>query len=170
MRLKLMRFISSIAVTGPSGILTGKDIGEDQMPALDTDRSKQHVRYTRSKLVQESIMWDAIDRGYPISIYRPRLIMGHSSTGVGNANDLINRMMYNCILTGCYPNRPRQRNQFVSVDYAASAVMHISRSDTNLGHAYNLVHADQVEKTLVEASKALSACCSSPLQHVSSAE
>lgn len=170
MRLKPMHFVSSMAAVGSSGVLTGKGVGEDQRPALDTERFKQHVGYTQSKLVQESIVWDAIDRGYQISIYRPGLIMGHSSTGVGNPNDLTNRMMYNCILTGCYPNPPRQRNQFVPVDYVAEALVRISLSNANLGHAYNLVHPDQAETTLVETFEALSACCTSPLQHVSSAE
>lgn len=35
---------------------------------------------------------------------------------------------------------------------------------------YNLIHPDQAETTLVEIFEALSTCCPSPLQHVSSAE
>lgn len=167
MRLKPLHFTSSIGAAGPRGLLTGEDVGEDQRPNLDTERARQHVGYTQSKLVQENIVWDAIDRGYPIAIYRPGLVMGHSSTGVCKPEDLMNRMMSNCILTGCYPDPPQQRNQFVPVDYVCSALLRISMYNDNLGRVYNLAHPKQAESiTMAEAFEIVSACCSSPLRCV----
>jgi len=63
MRLKQLHFTSSIGAAGPSGLLTGEDVEEDQRPILDTKRVRQHVGYAQSKLVQENIVWKAIDAG-----------------------------------------------------------------------------------------------------------
>ncbi|OJJ78433.1 uncharacterized protein ASPGLDRAFT_62541 [Aspergillus glaucus CBS 516.65] len=170
-RLKALNYWSSISACGTSAHLSGVTIPEDERAVLERKFFELHVGYTRSKLVAESIVWNAIANGFPISIYRPGIVMGHSGTGVDKPEDLLSRLMTNCIQLGAFPTPPQQRNHIVPVDYVCAAILHISQSPANHGHAFNVVPPDQAETiTMAHTFEILSACCSTPLRAVSSAE
>lgn len=142
-RLKPLNYFSSIGACGASAHLTGTTIPENERATLDPKYFEQHVGYTRSKLTAESIAWNAIANRFPITIYRLGIVMGHSGTGVDKPEYLFNRLMYNCIRLGAYPAPPQQRNHFVPVDYICAAVLRISQSSQNQGHAFNVVQPNQ---------------------------
>lgn len=43
---------------------------------------------------------------------------------------------------GCYPLLPKQRKEFMPVDFVVSAMLNIASTNNNLGHAYNLVQPE----------------------------
>jgi thioester reductase-like protein len=142
-RLKSVHYFSAMAAYGPSGFLGGQAyVPENKKPVASSGELQHHMGYAISKFVAENIAWDAISNGFPLTIYRPGFVLGHSATGMGNADDVVNRLMSTCISLGAYPLPPDQRNCFVPVDYVCSAALHISLSNENFGQAYNLIHPD----------------------------
>ncbi|WP_258086371.1 non-ribosomal peptide synthetase [Xenorhabdus bovienii] len=142
-KVKSFHYISTIAVFGPAGLLSPiSTIYEDDdiMPYLDAMRYDSG--YSQSKWVVERIIWQARDRGIPLSVYRPGFIMGDSQTGAGNPNDSIARLLKGCIEIGAYPLLVNQRREFVPVNYVSSALLNISRDNNRLGRAYHLVTPD----------------------------
>ncbi|KIA75706.1 NRPS-like enzyme [Aspergillus ustus] len=140
-RTKPTHYTSTIAAYGPTGLVLGtKFLPEDERPAPHIPAVHYDTGYAQSQLVAETIVWNAIDNGLPIAIYRPGFVLGHSKTGVCNPDDFISRLFASCMAMGSYPRLPNQRKEFVPVDFVVNALLHISRSRESLGHAFNLVH------------------------------
>jgi thioester reductase-like protein len=140
-RPKSIHYFSSLAAYGPVGFLAGQEyIPESQRPLAASGKLRHYTGYPLSKYVAETICWDAIANGFPLTIYRPGMVLGHSVTGVGNRDDVVNRAMSACIRLGAYPHPPNQRNNFVPVDFVCSSALHIALSNENIGNAYNLIH------------------------------
>ncbi|KAL4864438.1 hypothetical protein BDV12DRAFT_201132 [Aspergillus spectabilis] len=142
-RTKATHYTSTIASYGPTGLVTGtKFLHEDERPVSHIKALHYDTGYAQSQLVAETIVWNAIDNGLPIAIYRPGFVLGHSKTGACNPDDFISRLFASCMEMGSYPLLPNQRKEFVPVDFIVKALLHISKVKDNLGHAYNLVHPD----------------------------
>jgi thioester reductase-like protein len=171
-RLKTVHYFSGMAAYGPSGFLSGPTyVPENERPTPGSGDLQHHTGYSLSKYVGECIVWDAISNGFPIAIHRAGFVLGHSVTGVGNADDAVNRLMSTCISLGAYPIPPAQRNCFVPVDFVCSAALHISLSNKNLGQAYNLIHPDQDQNVdLSTTFGILSQLTSPPLRAVEISE
>ncbi|KAL3472034.1 putative NRPS-like enzyme [Aspergillus californicus] len=143
-RTKPTHYTSTIAAYGPTGLVLGtKFLHEDKRVAPHIRALHYDTGYAQSQLVAETIVWDAIDNGLPITIYRPGFVIGHSVTGICNPDDFISRLFASCMEIGSYPLLRNQRKEFVPVDFVAGALLHISRSSENIGHAFNLVHPDK---------------------------
>lgn len=139
-RPKTLHYVSSIASYGPTGLITGtKRLPEDEPMLPHIDALSYDTGYSQSQWVAEHMVWKCVERGFPIAIYRPGFVLGHSVTGMSNRDDFIGRLMTSCITNGTYPILPRQRKEFVPVDYVVSALLHIASSLGNLHHAYNLI-------------------------------
>ncbi|KAE8154264.1 hypothetical protein BDV25DRAFT_126571 [Aspergillus avenaceus] len=146
-RLKPVHHFSSISSYGPmSGLNWRQFVPENEIPTVTVKNIEPHMGYMLSKLASECIAWDAIANGFPISIYRPGLVMGHSITGVSNQDDVIYLLMSTCLSIGAFPTPPNQKSFFVPVDFVCSAALQISLSNENLGQAFNLIHPN-VEET-----------------------
>ncbi|KAK6507677.1 hypothetical protein TWF481_006100 [Arthrobotrys musiformis] len=103
---------------------------------------KYDLGYSQSQYGAEQLVWRALKKGLPISIYRPGFILGHSKTGQGNPDDFIGRLVTACICTGYYPLLPDHRKEFIPVDKVVKQLLHISSHNKNLYHAYNLTVLD----------------------------
>jgi thioester reductase-like protein len=173
-RPKALHYCSSFSACGIPPFVSGGGGGaipEDQRAVLNRRSFEMHSGYTRSKLVAESIVWNAIGNGFPISIYRPGFVMGHSDTGIDKPEDLSSRLMVSCIQLGAFPTPPpAQRTHIISVDCLCAAKLHISQSSESHGHAFNVVSRHDETITLGDTFKIISDCCSTPLREDSSAE
>jgi thioester reductase-like protein len=171
-RLKPVHYFSGMAAYGPSGFLSSPTyVPENERPTPGSGDLQHHIGYSLSKYVGECIAWDAISNGFPLAIHRAGFVLGHSVTGIGNADDAVNRLMSTCISLGAYPIPPAQRNCFVPVDFVCSAALHISLSNNNLGQAYNLIHPDQDQNVDLSATFGmLSQLTSPPLRAVEISE
>ncbi|KAL2786024.1 non-ribosomal peptide synthetase [Aspergillus keveii] len=161
-RTKPIHYTSTIAAYGPTGhVLATKFLPEDERPAPAHMASLHYdTGYAQSQFVAETIAWRAIDSGLPLAIYRPGFVLGHSRMGVVNRDDFISRLFASCLVMGAYPVLPRQRKEFVPVDFVVDALLHISVSSSSsgnrdLGHAFNLVHPDPTSAIDVCAAFAL---------------
>ncbi|KAF3481936.1 uncharacterized protein GIQ15_04695 [Arthroderma uncinatum] len=139
-RTKAVHYVSSISCFGPTGFVTGTQrVREDEsliphLAALPYDHG-----YAQSQWVAEQLLRRLIDRGFPVAVYRPGFITGHSQTGACNHDDFFSRLIHACQEMKCYPQLPNQRKEFVPVDYVNSAILHIASSRSSLGHAYHIV-------------------------------
>ncbi|KAI9764943.1 MAG: putative NRPS-like protein biosynthetic cluster [Geoglossum simile] len=139
-RVKPIHYVSSISCFGPTGYVTGAtSIREDEpllphIVALPYDHG-----YAQSQWVTDQLMRRLADRGFPIAVYRPGFITGHSQTGACNPKDFFSRLMRACYDVGCYPRLLNQRKEFVPVDYVNAAILHIASSSVSLGRAYHIV-------------------------------
>ena len=99
-RPKAFHFCSSISVlyardgvdelnegAEPLGHLAGLDLG-----------------YAKGKAVAEELVLEAGRRGLPVTIARPSLIAGDSTTGAGNPGDFLSALMKGCIQLGLAPD------------------------------------------------------------------
>ncbi|OJJ72232.1 hypothetical protein ASPBRDRAFT_125300 [Aspergillus brasiliensis CBS 101740] len=142
-RMKAMHYSSTIAAYGPTGYVTGaKLLPEDERPAPHLAALPSDTGYAQSQYVAEAIVWNAIDNGFPVAIYRPGFVLGHSKSGICNPDDFISRLFTSCMDMGLYPILPNQRKEFIPVDFVVDAIIHVSTTHENLGHAYNLVQPD----------------------------
>lgn len=95
--------------------------------------------YPQSKWVAEKILQLAQMRGFPVSIYRPGMVTGHSKTGVVNTDDILCRLLKHFVQYGIAPDMEIQIDM-TPVDYASQAIVHLSRQADSLGKVFHLVN------------------------------
>lgn len=143
-KLKVVHFLSTAASFGPVGLLNDVEtIYEDDDLARSGFAVSKDMGYIQSKWVAEQILQLGQKRGIPATVLRPGFIMGDSITGVNNTDDYVARLIKGCIQLGTYPSLPRQRKEFVPVDFVAKTIVHICRSPQAVGKAYHLVPPQQ---------------------------
>ncbi|KNG88357.1 putative NRPS-like enzyme [Aspergillus nomiae NRRL 13137] len=139
-RNKAVHYVSSISCFGPTGFVTGTtSVGEDDSLLPHVEALPYDHGYAQSQWVADQLLRRLMDRGFPISIYRPGFITGHSQTGVCNPDDFFSRLMIACEQMKSYPMLPNQRKEFVPVDYVNSVILHIAASEHAVGRAYHIV-------------------------------
>ncbi|KAJ6119519.1 NRPS-like enzyme [Penicillium sp. IBT 18751x] len=146
-RLKAMHYVSSISCFGPTGMFVGTQrVLEDECLMKHLDALPYDHGYAQSQWVVEQLLRRLIERGFPIAVYRPGFITGHSQTGVCNPDDFFSRLILACEQMGCYPRLPNQRKEFVPVDYVNAIILQVAKLSSSpsmtsqlLGHAYHIV-------------------------------
>ncbi|HHQ6578805.1 TPA: non-ribosomal peptide synthetase [Serratia fonticola] len=143
---KPLHYASTIAAYGPAGLFNKTHrVYEDDDLKPYLEGLKYDSGYSQSQWVVEQFVWEAKDRGIPLSVYRPGFIMGNSINGIGNPKDFVSRLIRGCIAIGAYPTLPRQRKEFIPVDYVSAALLTIAKDNNNLGKAYHLVPPDHTQ-------------------------
>ncbi|KAI5866402.1 antibiotic synthetase [Durotheca rogersii] len=146
-RIKPFHYTSSIAAYGPTRFAKRQLISEDEPIAPFIETSVPYEGgYGQSQWVADEIVSKLMLAGLPIAIYRLGFVLCDSKTGTGNPDDFVSRLLKDCMEHGTYPLLRNQRKELVPVDYAASAILAISKSQTNLGKAYHI--CPDVDKSL----------------------
>lgn len=140
-RLKAVHYVSSISCFGPTGFVTGTQVVTEDEPLLKHVSALPYDHgYAQSQWVVEEMLRRLMERDFPIAVYRPGFITGHSKTGICNPDDFFSRLIQSCAEMGCYPLLDNQRKEFVPVDYVSATILHIASSPLSfLGHAYHIV-------------------------------
>lgn len=140
-RPKAVHYVSSISCFGPTGFVTGSKLVTEDEPLLKHVVSLPYDHgYAQSQWVVEEMLRRLMERSFPIAVYRPGFITGHSKTGACNPDDFFSRLIHSCAEMGCYPLLSNQRKEFVPVDYVNATILHIASSPvSSLGHAYHIV-------------------------------
>ncbi|MBN3892583.1 MAG: amino acid adenylation domain-containing protein [Nostoc sp. JL31] len=151
-KIKPMHYISTIAVFGAISHFTGqKVVYEDDNIESCKDYVALDLGYAQTKWVAENLVWVAKSRGIPVSIYRTGFLMGHSSTGVAHTKDAyVPRIIKGCIQLGSYPELIDQKEELLPVDYAARAIVHLSKKQESLGKAFHIVPPPDQNIGLIE--------------------
>ncbi|HVJ88540.1 MAG TPA: amino acid adenylation domain-containing protein [Labilithrix sp.] len=167
-RLRPLHHVSSIAVFGPAGCFGGSYcIREDEDLDTHIESLRYDIGYSASKWVAEKLVWQAKELGLPVRVYRPGFIMGDSRTGAGNADDFVGRVVRGMIQSGACPDLPRQRKEFVPVDFVSQGILAIAaRADTE-GRAFHLVPPDSTRSMDVNDFHELIRQCGYALENLS---
>lgn len=96
-----------------------------------------HNGYSQSKWVAEKLLSIASDRGLPVYIYRPPMIIGHSQTGICSTQDLLSTVIKACIQIGMAP-LVNVMIDMVPVDYVSKSLVYLSKQNTLLKKVFHL--------------------------------
>lgn len=146
LRLACQKKLKAVHYTSTIDVLLATHAGR---PLLETDEFIRHPReipdagYPLSKLVAERMMVTARSRGIPVCVYRPSVVMGHAESGATQTNLYLMVGLKGYIDLGVLPE-PRFMMDFVSVDFAASAMAHISRQRESIGKYFHIWNQNPV--------------------------
>ncbi|MFJ8311450.1 MULTISPECIES: type I polyketide synthase [unclassified Streptomyces] len=111
--------------------------------------------YTQSKWVSEQIIELARERGLPVSVYRIDLIAGDRETGACQERDFVWLSLKGLLQAGAVPEDIPVRFRLMPVDYASSAILHISRKEGADSRTYHVCsHTGLALATMVEELRA----------------
>ena len=131
-KLKAFHFVSTMDVfIGAGAVRPYMEEDLDDLPA------QLPTGYPRSKWVSEKLVSLARDRGVPVCIYRPWLIVGHQTTGAAHRTDYLFVSLKGFLELGILPSYNDVVNA-VPVDYAAAAIAHISLQEESFGKYFNV--------------------------------
>ncbi|MGH4035293.1 amino acid adenylation domain-containing protein [Actinomycetota bacterium Odt1-20B] len=105
--------------------------------------------YTASKWAAEQLVWEAGERGLPVSVYRFGRVSGHTVSGAGSHKDVLWQLVRAMLVIGAAP-RPADQDDpppvvdLIPVDHAAAALVHLSRRPGSLGLAHHLTCPEPV--------------------------
>jgi len=96
--------------------------------------------YNQSKWVAEQLLITARNRGLPLCIYRPDIVLGHSQTGIINFKDyFLCNVLLTCIQLGTFPLINTLIN-FMPVDYVSQSIIYLSQQKSSYGKNFHLSH------------------------------
>ncbi|GGR20620.1 thioester reductase domain-containing protein [Deinococcus ruber] len=137
-RLKSVQFISTVNIFSSPRLAGRASIPESEdISALPSVIGG----YAQSRWVAEGVARLARARGIPVSIYRPGIIGGDSSSGVSNENDALCRLFKGCVQLGVIPQLSSQLN-IVTAEYAAAGTVALALNADALGGTYHLVNGE----------------------------
>ncbi|MFJ8313426.1 MULTISPECIES: amino acid adenylation domain-containing protein [unclassified Streptomyces] len=105
--------------------------------------------YTASKWVAEQLVWEAAERGLPVSVYRFGRVSGHTASGAGSSRDVLWQLVRAMLVIGAAPRPAGQDDpppvvDLIPVDHAAAALVQLSRRPGSLGLAHHLTCPEPV--------------------------
>jgi len=137
-RPKPYHFVSSLGI-----FLAYKvPVGGQEDDELDETKCPD-VGYFQTKYISEKVVRTARERGIPVSIHRIGLIVGDSQTGASNADDFVARMLIGCIEAGYAPDI-HSAMDMTPVDYAAQAMVYLSRQRESVGKVFHLLNPNPI--------------------------
>ncbi len=146
-KVKPLFYISTVGVFEQKGLFSGRDVGEDEpLPKPEG----LFTGYTRSKWVAEKIVEAVRKKGFPITIFRPGSVMGHSKTGICNLDDLANVMLRVFNTMGAVPDIDFGVNG-LPVDFVAETIVRLSLHPAAPGKNFHVVNDTNVSvKSLID--------------------
>ncbi len=159
-KTKPLHHVSTLAVFGPTGYFNAqRQIREEDDLGAHLECLRHDTGFAASRWVAEQMVWEAARRGLPVSVYRPGQIVGDSRNGVSHGEDFMGRVIRGCVALGACPQLPRQRKEWVSVDYVAAAIVRIALRTGADGRPYHLVPPrPQDAMTLMDFFELLAEC------------
>ena len=147
---KPVHFVSSNGIFAPGTGLCEEDTDLDSLADAREDG------YGQSKWVAEKLVWQAAERGLPVSVYRPGNISGHSGSGASNPRDLTGAIVAGSLRTGLAPEVEGWRMEMSPVDFVVRAILAIADRPDAWGRAFHLAdpappQADEVFSWLEDA-------------------
>lgn len=139
-KLKYLIECSTIGVFSWGRPVTGKtwmredDPIDQNLPAICRD-----MNYVRSKWVAEKILDLAQKKGLPVINFRLGFVMCNSQTGATEMNQWWGSLVRSCLSTGTFPLIMGLKDELVTVDFVAQAIVHIAKNKDAVGKNFHLV-------------------------------
>ena len=146
-KLKPVHFVSSLSV-----FMKG-DLREGGLCYEDADLEAVGVPfggYGQSKWVAEGLLRAAVQRGVPMTIYRPDNILGDHRSGILNTSDMTYSLVRAVFKLGSVPN-VEVMGGIVPVDFVSDAILHLSSKPESFGKTFHLSTLKQSNFTEVFA-------------------
>lgn len=152
-RRKALHYLSSIDAWNVTGYVHNTArVFEDESLQPYLGSLLYDMGYAQSQWVADEMIQRARAQGIPVAIYRPGFVIGDHERALGNPDDFFARFIVGCIQSGCFPDLPHQRLEYVTVDYICSAMLHIASNNDNLGHAFHLVSPDPAQSVSINGT------------------
>ena len=99
-----VNYVSTMAIFSCVHFFKGiKKIDEHFDSVISAPYLKYDIGYIQSKWVADQLMQQAMQRGAPVTIYRPGFILCHSATGAMPSNQFMYNLINECMNLGAYP-------------------------------------------------------------------
>jgi thioester reductase-like protein len=118
---KSIQFVSSLSVCYATGGPATVDEDTDMRPWVHD----LALGYAQTKLVAESLVQQAQQRGFDAGLYRPSIILGDAATGASNLDDIVAALLKGCIEMGTAPDLDWVLDG-PPVDHVARAIIRLS--------------------------------------------
>jgi len=132
---KPVHYVSSLTVfTGSKNLRT--EVREDD--PLDVPENLAGG-YDATRWVSEKCLRLAEQRGMPVTIYRPGLMLGDSKQFISTPDDFIWRLILTCVELGHAPEG-EYNLAMTPVDFASQSILWLSQHSTSAGQTYHCVN------------------------------
>ncbi|WP_160716733.1 amino acid adenylation domain-containing protein [Chitinophaga solisilvae] len=139
-KLKYLVACSTVAVFSWGYLLTGKTwMYEDEDIHQNLPTICRDTNYVRSKWVMEKILEKAKKKGLPVIGIRLGFVMCHGTTGATEMNQWWGSFVRCCLSLGVYPMIMGLKDQLITVDFVAKAIVHISKNKDAPGKYFHMV-------------------------------
>jgi thioester reductase-like protein len=100
--------------------------------------------YGQSKWVAEKLVWQAAERGLPVTVYRPGNICGHSKNGLSNPRDFQGALIAESLRLGSAPEVDGWCMEMTPVDFVSQAICKLASSPDVRGRVFHLADPNPV--------------------------
>ncbi|MDH0646895.1 amino acid adenylation domain-containing protein [Pseudomonas sp. GD03858] len=139
-KLKYLVACSTVAVFSWGYLLTGKTwMYEDEDIHQNLPVVCRDTNYVRSKWVMERVLEQASQKGLPVIGIRLGFVMCNGETGATEMNQWWGSFVRCCLSLGTYPMIMGLKDQLVTVDFVAKAIVHIARNKDAVGQYFHMV-------------------------------
>ncbi|MEV6823384.1 thioester reductase domain-containing protein [Amycolatopsis sp. NPDC051102] len=94
------------------------------------------VGYFKSKWVAERLVRQAAERGVPVTVHRPGVVLADSSTGLGSASDWFMRLTAVSVRAGCSPSYDFLLS-LAPADFTSRSIVELSRRPQAAGRIFH---------------------------------
>ncbi len=136
-RRKAVHYISSIDTFLHTGLERPYMEDEELVPAEVPEA------YSRSKWAGDHLVRIGRDRGIPVVLYRPGMMISHTETGATQTSDYLLLQIKGLLEFGVVPSMDYLFDA-IPIDYAAQAIAHISLQDKSFGRNFHLWNQNPV--------------------------
>ena len=99
--------------------------------------------YNQSKWVAEQLVYEAMRRGFPASVYRMDFIIGLSSNGIMKVTDFIPRIMRDVVELACLPLE-QVAVDLIPGDFLSRMIMSLAMWPESIGKTFHLSNPDRL--------------------------
>lgn len=139
-KLKYLVACSTVAVFSWGYLLTGKTwMSEDEDIHQNLPVVCRDTNYVRSKWVMEKVLEQAKRKGLPVIGIRLGFVMCNGQTGATEMNQWWGSFVRCCLSLGTYPMIMGLKDQLVTVDFVAQAIVHIAKNRQAVGRYFHMV-------------------------------
>lgn len=143
-KVKPLHYISSSSIFGAVRYSKGIEVIKED-DDIELGLGLGFGGYVQSKWAAEKMIWNAKERSLPVTVFRCARVMGHSKTGVANAKDFLSILLQSCIQLGSFYDLEDTFDNFVTVDFASQAIVHLSLKKESLGKPFHIVNPHPIK-------------------------
>ena len=137
-KTKPVHHVSTNGIFAPGTPVCGEDADLDALAEAREDG------YGQSKWVAEKLVWQAAERGLPVTVYRPGNISGHSTGGASNPRDFQGALIAESLRLGLAPEVDGWCMEMTPVDFVSHAICHLAGDPDARGRVFHLADPNPV--------------------------